>query len=157
MCRRPTYVFLTLGLCLGVARGDLTMVPLSTWNITGDFGDVLALNGYPVDRLIVGKTVFANPPGLTATEPAENADDFSLKTAASADGEAWVNGPNGIETRRTSVASGATASHARRRKAPPTPPPDGRSSAGQSSLMRLCRSWIWSHRSCQPFRSFPPR
>src|SRR5512137_3077505 len=90
MCRRLVYVFLVVGSCVGVAQADFTMVPLSTWNITGDFGDVLSLNGYAVDRLIVGKTVFANPPGLTATEPAENADDFSLATTASADGEAWV-------------------------------------------------------------------
>ncbi|MCL5280376.1 MAG: discoidin domain-containing protein [Planctomycetes bacterium] len=90
MGRRDLFVFLVLGCCLGVARGDLTMVPLSSWSITGDFGDVLALNGYPVDRLIVGKSVFANPPGTSANEPAEAADDFTLKTAACADNEPWV-------------------------------------------------------------------
>lgn len=63
MCKRLVYVFLVVGFCVGVAQADLTMVPLSTWEITGDFGDVLSLNGYAVDRLIVGKSVFANPPG----------------------------------------------------------------------------------------------
>jgi len=90
MCRRFVYAFLVVSCCLGVARADFTMVPLSTWNITGDFGDVLALNGYPVERLIVGKSVFANPPGTSANEPAEAADDFSLKTAACADSEPWM-------------------------------------------------------------------
>ncbi len=90
MCKRGMYVFLALSFCLGVARGDLTMVPLSTWEITGDFGDVLSLNGYSVDRLIVGTSVYANPPGQSANEPAEAIDDFSLRTSGCADGEPWV-------------------------------------------------------------------
>lgn len=84
------YVFLIVGCWLGAARGDLTMVPLSSWDITGDFGDVLALNGYPAERLIVGKSVYANPPGQSANEPAEAADDLTLRTSACADGEPWV-------------------------------------------------------------------
>jgi hypothetical protein len=90
MGRRFVYVFLVAGFCVGVADADLTMVPLSTWEITGDFGDVLSLNGYSVDRLIVGTSEFAVPPGQSANEPAEAADDFSLETAACADGEAWM-------------------------------------------------------------------
>jgi hypothetical protein len=90
MCRKSVYVFLVLSFCLGIARADLTMVPLSSWDITGDFGDVLALNGYSVDRLIVGTSVYANPPGQSANEPAEAIDDFSLSTSGCADGEPWV-------------------------------------------------------------------
>jgi len=90
MCKRGVYLFLVFGLCLSGARADLTMAPLSSWDITGDYGDVLSLNGYPVSRLIVGTTVFANPPGNTPEELAQNADDFSLATAASADSMAWV-------------------------------------------------------------------
>jgi hypothetical protein len=90
MGRRWVYAFLAVGCCLGVARGDLTMVPLSSWEITGDFGDVLALNGYPVDRLIVGTSEYAVPPGQSGNEPAEAADDFTLRTSACADGEAWM-------------------------------------------------------------------
>ena len=90
MCKRSVCLFLVFGFCLGTAQGDLTMVPLTSWEITGDFGDVLSLNGYAVDRLIVGASEFAAPPGQSANEPAENADDFSLETAACADGQAWV-------------------------------------------------------------------
>ena len=90
MCKRFIYLFLVFGFCLAAARGDLTMVPLSTWDITGDFGDILSLNGYPVSGLIVGTSEFADPPGQSGNEPAEAADDFSLETAACADGEAWM-------------------------------------------------------------------
>ncbi len=36
MCRRWVYAFVVWSLCLGVARGNLTMAPLSSWSITGD-------------------------------------------------------------------------------------------------------------------------
>ena len=47
MCKKIVYVFLVLGFCLTAARADLTLVPLTSWEITGDFGNVLSLNGYP--------------------------------------------------------------------------------------------------------------
>jgi len=72
------------------ARADLTMEPLSTWEITGDFGDVLSLNGIPAGGLITGTSTFAVPPGPSTDEPAEAADDFSLRTTACADGEEYV-------------------------------------------------------------------
>ncbi len=90
MCKRFVWLFLVVNCCLTAARGDLTMVPLTSWEITGDFGDVLSLDGYTVDQLIVGTSEFAAPPGQSANEPAEAADDFSLETAACADGQEWV-------------------------------------------------------------------
>ncbi len=87
MCKRFVYLFLVFGFCLPAARGDLTLVPLTTWEITGDFGDILSLNGYPASDQITGTSEFANPPGVT---PAERADDFTLYTAACADGQEWV-------------------------------------------------------------------
>ncbi len=63
------------------------MAPLSSWSIPEDFGDVLALKGYPAERLIVGQSVYADPPGQSENEPAEAADDLTLRTSACADGE----------------------------------------------------------------------
>ena len=84
MRRRWVYAFVVWSLCFGVARGNLTMAPLSSWSITGDFGDILALNGYPAERLMVGKTVYANPPGQSANEPADS--DGSTMTTPSISG-----------------------------------------------------------------------
>ena len=72
------------------ARADLTLAPLAKWEITGNFGDILSLNGIPVSSLIFGTSTFASPPGSSPNEPAEGADDFSLRTAACADGQALV-------------------------------------------------------------------
>jgi hypothetical protein len=78
------------------ARADLTSAGLSSWSITGDFGDVLALNGTTVasGRLITGTTLFYNSSAViidpsAPSEPAANADDFSLATSASADAKAY--------------------------------------------------------------------
>ncbi|UCG58719.1 MAG: discoidin domain-containing protein, partial [Phycisphaerales bacterium] len=90
MCKKIVYLFLVFGFCLTAARADLTMVPLTSWEITGDFGDVLSLNGYPVGRLIVGASEYASPPGQSGNEPAEAADDFTLETSACADGQDWM-------------------------------------------------------------------
>jgi len=90
MCKRFVYLFLVFGFCLASAQGDLTIEPLSTWDITGDFGDILSLNGYSVSELIVGASEYAVPPGQSGSEPAEAADDFSLETSACADGEDWM-------------------------------------------------------------------
>jgi len=72
------------------ARADLTIAPLTSWEITGDMGDVLALDGIPVSGLITGTTASADPPGQSPDEPAEGADDFSLHTAACADGQEFL-------------------------------------------------------------------
>ena len=90
MCKKYVYLFLVFGFFLTAARGDLTLEPLTSWEITGDFGDILSLNGYPANRLIVGTSRFADPPGQSGNEPAEAADDFTLETAACADGQEWV-------------------------------------------------------------------
>jgi len=91
MCKKLIYLFLVFGFCLTAARADLTMVPLTTWEITGDFGNILSLNGYPASRLITGTSEYANPPGQSANEPASGADDFTLETSACADGQEWMN------------------------------------------------------------------
>jgi len=90
MCKRFVYLFFVFGFCLAAARGDLTMVPLSSWEITGDFGDILSLNDYPAGSLITGTSEFANPPGQSGNELAPAADDFTLYTAACADGQDWM-------------------------------------------------------------------
>jgi len=74
---------------INTAFADLTLAPLSGWDITGNYGNVLSLNGIPTSGMIVGTTFFTdngtNHPGFSPTEPASNADDFSLATTASAD------------------------------------------------------------------------
>jgi len=90
MCKRFVYLFLVFGFCVVTARGDLTLVPLSTWDITGDFGNILSLNDYPASSLITGTSEFANPPGQSGNELAPAADDFTLYTAACADGQDWM-------------------------------------------------------------------
>ncbi len=90
MYKRFVYLFLVFGFCVVTARGDLTLVPLSTWDITGDFGDILSLNDYPASSLITGTSEFASPPGQSGNELAPAADDFTLYTAACADGQEWM-------------------------------------------------------------------
>ncbi len=90
MCKKFVYLFLVFGFWAVTARGDLTLVPLSTWDITGDFGDILSLNDYPASSLITGTSEFANPPGQSGNELAPAADDFTLYTAACADGQDWM-------------------------------------------------------------------
>jgi len=53
------------------ARADLTIAPLTSWEITGDMGDVLALDGIPVSGLITGTTASA------MGDPVGNAVAFS--------------------------------------------------------------------------------
>lgn len=90
MCKKFVYFFLVFGFCVVTARGDLTLIPLSTWDITGDFGDILSLNDYPASSLVTGTSEFANPPGQSGNELAPAADDFTLYTAACADGQDWM-------------------------------------------------------------------
>jgi len=90
MCKRFVYLFLVFAFCLTAARADLTLVPLTSWEITGDFGDILSLNGYSANRLIVGSSAYATPPGQSGNEPAEGADDLTLDTSACADGQEWM-------------------------------------------------------------------
>ncbi len=90
MFKRFVYLYLVFIFSLSAAQGELTMVPLTSWDITGDFGDILSLNDYPVSGLIVGASVFADPPGQSGNEPAEAADDFTLYTSACADGQEWM-------------------------------------------------------------------
>jgi PEP-CTERM motif len=78
------------------ARADLTSAGLSSWSITGDYGDVLALNGITVasGQLMTGTTLFYDGTGTVIDpsapyEPAVNADDFSIGTTASADAKAY--------------------------------------------------------------------
>lgn len=52
-------------------------------------GDILSINGIPVSDLIVGTTMFPDPPA-SEPQPAENADNFSLATAACADNQPYM-------------------------------------------------------------------
>ncbi|MFZ2147271.1 MAG: LamG domain-containing protein [Sedimentisphaerales bacterium] len=67
----------------------ITVNPIETMEATGDFGDILSINGIPVSDLIVGTTMFPDPPA-SEPQPAENADNFSLATAATADNQPYM-------------------------------------------------------------------
>jgi hypothetical protein len=74
------------------ARADLTLDPLSSWSITGNLGDVMALNGIPTNSMILGMTLYSTG---TVNPSAPNnfsyfADDFSLATSAIADNTTYV-------------------------------------------------------------------
>jgi len=67
----------------------ITVNPIETMEATGDFGDILSINGIEVGDLIVGTTTFPDPPA-SEPQPAENADNFSLATAACADNQPYM-------------------------------------------------------------------
>lgn len=100
MKKQFVYALTALALLTSVAireaQAGLTSAPLSSWDITGDFGEVRALNGHTVasGQLITGTTHFYDAAGTaidpsSPTEPAAFADDFSLATSASADTKAY--------------------------------------------------------------------
>lgn len=98
MKKHFAYTLTTMAILAGgaitTARADLTSAALGSWDITGDFGTVQALNGITSGRLITGTTLFYNATNgvvdpSSPTEPAAFSDDFSLGTTASADTKAY--------------------------------------------------------------------
>ena len=65
------------------------LAPISSLEATGDDGDILSINGIPVVDLILGTSTFATDPPYKGNEP-NKADDFSLATYASADGQQFI-------------------------------------------------------------------
>ena len=82
-------VALSIG-SINPARANLTYTGLTSWSITGDYGNVLALNGISASDMMVGTTHFYDsgnniiPVGSSPFEQAANSDDFSLATTTSA-------------------------------------------------------------------------
>jgi hypothetical protein len=82
-------VALSIG-SINPARADLAYTGITSWSITGNYGDVLALNGISASDMIIGTTAFYDsgniiiPVGSSPFEQAANSDDFSLATTTSA-------------------------------------------------------------------------
>ena len=67
----------------------IELAPIDSLEVTGDYGEVISINGIPKEDLILGTTTFSGPAPYDHS-PAEDADNFELSINASCDGLDYV-------------------------------------------------------------------